>query len=261
MDQNAWSEPALAGRFADDAYATVKGYVRTAVLHRQLLDHIAPPPATVLDVGGGAGHQSLPLAEMGYDVTILDSSAAMLGKAREQLARLDESARERVELVEAPGETARAATGREFDVVLCHGVLGYLDGPDTMVAELCRCVAPGGIVSIMTGNAETMALRPAMEGRWADALTAFGSESEVGVLGVPTRADRADDLGDLLQRGGVEPVARFGVWLFADLWELGGRTLDDRTQWPAFAEVEFEASRRDPYRRLGRVFHLLGRRA
>ena len=30
-------------------------------MHRQLLEHLPPPPATVLDVGGGAGHQSLPL--------------------------------------------------------------------------------------------------------------------------------------------------------------------------------------------------------
>jgi SAM-dependent methyltransferase len=261
VDPDTWSSAALAGLFADDAYATAKGFVRTNVLHRQLLQHLPPPPATVLDVGGGAGHQSLPLAEIGYRVALLDSSPAMLDRARQRLANLDDETRDRVELVEAPGESAIAATGgRAFDVVLCHGVLGYLDAPDAMVAELCRCVAPGGIVSIMTGNAEAMALRPAIEGRWADALAAFGADREVGVLGVPTRADTAESIGELLRRGGVQPFARYGVWLFADIWEFGGRTLNDRTQWQALAEVEFEAGRRDPYRQLSRVFHLLGRR-
>jgi SAM-dependent methyltransferase len=261
VNPEIWSGSALAGRFADDAYSTAKGYVRTTVLHRQLLEHIPRAPATVLDVGGGAGHQSLPLAEIGYSVALLDSSAAMLDKARQRLSRLDDAVQGRVELVEADGESARAATGgREFDVVLCHGVLGYLDSPDAMVAELCRCVAPGGVISIMTGNAETMALRPAMEGRWADALAAFDGDREVGVLGVPTRADTAESIADLLRLGGVEPVQRYGVWLFADLWEFGGRALDDRSQWEALAEVEFEASRRDPYRQLSRVFHLVGRR-
>jgi SAM-dependent methyltransferase len=268
-----FGDPTVAGAFADDAYATAKGFVRTRVLHRQLVEHLPAPPAAVLDVGGGAGHQSLPLAETGYHVTLLDPSPAMLDKARERLARLDPAARERVALIEAPGESAGAATGgRVFDAVLCHGVLGYLDRPDPVVAELCRLAAPGGIVSIMTGNAATMALRPALEGRWGDALAAFDSDREIGVLGVPARADTVESLSRLLRAGGVEPVARYGVWLFVDLLEFGaGRALDDSTpggralndpaQWPAIAEVEFEAGRRDPYRQLSRVFHLVGRKA
>jgi ubiquinone/menaquinone biosynthesis C-methylase UbiE len=74
----------VVDRFADDAYASVKGYVRTYVLHHQLLEHLPEPPASVLDVGGGAGHQSFPLAQAGYDVTLLDSSQAMLDKARQR---------------------------------------------------------------------------------------------------------------------------------------------------------------------------------
>src|ERR1044072_5097904 len=108
-------------------------------MHQQLLEHLPPPPAPVLDVGGGAGHQSFPLAQAGYDVTLLDSSPAMLDKAR---ARPPE--RMRVEFVEADGEDAAAAVaGRHFDAVLCHGVLGYLDEPDAMVDQLWRGVAPG----------------------------------------------------------------------------------------------------------------------
>ena len=53
MADDTWSGSALAGRFADDAYATVKGRVRTEVMHRQLLEHLPPPPAPV-DAGFGA---------------------------------------------------------------------------------------------------------------------------------------------------------------------------------------------------------------
>src|SRR5690606_3308667 len=94
MESDAWAP--LADRFGDGAYATVKGRVRTRVLHRQLSQHLPPPPATVLDVGGGAGHQSIPLAHAGYDVTILDASAAMLAKARRRLAAEPEPVRRRV---------------------------------------------------------------------------------------------------------------------------------------------------------------------
>jgi S-adenosylmethionine-dependent methyltransferase len=261
MGDDTWAE--LAGKFADDAYATVKGYVRTYVMHQHLLEHLPSAPADVLDVGGGAGHQSFPLAEIGYDVTLLDSSPAMLDKARERLERLSPEAQRRVRFVHADGtDTEEAVDGRRFAAVLCHGVLGYLDQPEPMVDQLCRCAAPDGVVSIMTANAEASAVRPAMERRWADALAAFDSRHEVGVLGLSGRADTVDELSELLVSRGVEPVRWYGVWLFVDWLEFSGATLDrdDPEQLAATAAVELEASRRDPYRQLSRVFHLVGRK-
>jgi len=52
--------------------------------HQQLLAHLPARSGTVLDVGGGARHQSLPLARLGFDVTSLDPSAAMLAKAEQR---------------------------------------------------------------------------------------------------------------------------------------------------------------------------------
>jgi S-adenosylmethionine-dependent methyltransferase len=198
---------ALADQFADGAYASVKGRVRTYVLHQQLLEHLPAPPASVIDVGGGAGHQSFPLAMAGYDVTVLDPSPAMLDKARQRLERLPDEARRRVTLVESDGENAEeAVNGRRFAAVLCHGVLGYLEQPEPLLDQLCRCAGTGGLVSILAGNAGATAVRPALERRWADALASFDVRSEIGVLGLPTRADTVEELGDLLRSRGVEPL-------------------------------------------------------
>jgi SAM-dependent methyltransferase len=241
----------------------VKGYVRTYVMHQHLLEHLPAPPADVLDVGGGAGHQSFPLARAGYDVTVLDSSPAMLDKARQRLDRLPREAQRRVTLLQADGENAdEAVNGRRFAAVLCHGVLGYLDQPEPLVDQLCRCVAAGGVVSIMTGNANASAVRPALERRWDDALAAFDSRHEIGVLGVPGRGDTVEELGELMRIGGVEPLRWYGVWLFVDWLEFSGAELDpsDSEQVAKTAAVELEASRRDPYRQLSRVFHLVGRK-
>ncbi|HET8616488.1 MAG TPA: methyltransferase, partial [Actinomycetales bacterium] len=160
MDGDVWAH--LVDPFVDGAYATAKGYVRTYVIHEQLLAHLPSPPASVLDVGGGAGHQSFPLATAGYDVTLLDPSSAMLDRARERLQRLPADVRQRVTFVEAGGEdAAEVVGGQRFDAVLCHGVLGYLDDPEPVIDHLCRCAADGGIVSVMTSSAAAMAVRPA----------------------------------------------------------------------------------------------------
>ena len=254
MGEATWA--GLADTFADQAYATVKGYVRTYVMHHQLLEHLPEPPATVLDVGGGAGHQSFPLAQAGYDVTLLDPSPSMLAKAEQRLQQLPAEVQRRVTLLQGDGENAD-------DAVLCHGVLGYLDQPEPMVDQLSRCAAAGGVVSIMTGNANASAVRPALERRWDDALASFDARTEIGVLGVPGRADTVEELSELLRAGGVQPVRWYGVWLFVDWLEFSGAELDpaDSQQVAATAAVELEASRRDPYRQLSRVFHLVGRKS
>lgn len=42
-EDDTWA--GLADQFADEAYASVKGRVRTYVLHQQLLEHLPAPPA------------------------------------------------------------------------------------------------------------------------------------------------------------------------------------------------------------------------
>jgi S-adenosylmethionine-dependent methyltransferase len=261
MGDDTWA--GLADRFADEAYASVKGMVRTYVMHQQLLEHLPAPPATVLDVGGGAGHQSFPLAEAGYDVTLLDASPTMLDRARQRLQRLSAEAQGRVTFLPGDGENAEeAVNGQRFAAVLCHGVLGYLERPEPLVSQLCRCATAGGVVSIMTANAKAMAVRPALERRWDDALASFDASTEIGVLGVPGRADTVEELSELVRAGGVEPLRWYGVWLFVDWLEFSGAELDpsDTKQVEAAAAVELQASRRDPYRQLSRVFHLVGRK-
>lgn len=254
MPQDAWA--ALADPFVEGAYASVKGQVRTYVLHSQLLHHLPGPPANVLDVGGGAAHQTLPLARLGYDVTVLDPSPAMLAKAEQRLSAEPAEVRQRVQLIEAPGEQAEEATdGQRFAAVLCHGVLMYVDRPEPLIRSLCRCAQDGGLVSVMALNARTLAVRPALDRRWAEALAAFHARGEVGVLGTDTRGDTVEGVSALLEQGGVDPEAWYGVWLFTDWLDLSL----DSTDVAAVAAVELQASMQDPYRQLSRVFHLVGR--
>jgi SAM-dependent methyltransferase len=260
--EDAWAP--LADRFVEHHYGSLRGRVRTYVIDAHLRAELGRPPLAIVDVGGGGGNQSLPLARDGYEVTIVDPSPAMLERAAARVAAAVAAAAadapgltERVRLVEATGESApEALDGQRFDAVLCHGVVMYVDHPVPLVDALCRLVRPGGLVSIVAKSADVMAVRPALAGDWAGALAAFDAEREVNGLGLETRADRVDDLSALLAARGVDPIGWYGVRLFTDGW-TPERPATDADE--LVLQVELEASRREPYRRLSRLFHLLAR--
>jgi hypothetical protein len=102
-----------------------------------------------------------------------------------------------------------------------------------------------------------MAMRPALAGDWAAALAAFDRDREVNGLGVETRGDGVDALSGSLRERGVDQLAWYGVRLFTDGWAPDRPATDPEDLVLA---VELEATRRDPYRRLSRLFHLVGRR-
>lgn len=252
--RDPWAE--VADRFVDEHYSSVRGRIRTYVIDQHLEDHLPPPPASIVDVGGGAGTQSLPLARRGYDVTIVDSSPAMLERATDAVSRESDEVASRVRLVEVPGEEATDSLGKEnFEGVLCHGVLPYADDPNPLIDSLCALCTPGGVVSIVAKNMGALVVSPALEGNWAEALTAFDASRQTNSLGFDTRADTVDDLTPLLAQHGVEVVAWFGVRLFTDRW-----TDPEAADLKDMMAVELEASRRDPYRQLSRLFHLIGRK-
>lgn len=256
-DRDAWAAHIPA--FIDGHYGSMRGWVRTHVVDAHLRAHLPPAPAPVVDVGGGAGVQALPLARRGHRVTIVDPSAGMLERAAATLAREPAAVGARVDLVRASGTEAVDLLGAgRFAGVLCHGVISYLPDPEPLLAALCALARPGGLVSILAKNAATMAVRPAHEERWRDALAAFDLDSEVNSLGLHTRGDTVEDLSRRLARYGVDDLGWYGVRLFVEAWPPDRRV--DPGEVDDVLAVELEASRREPYRRLSRLFHLLGRR-
>ena len=246
----------LAARFKEH-YETLRGVVRQKLVDRQLAEHLVGPPARICDVGGGAGPQALPLARLGYEVTILDQSEEMLQTARRALDSEDEKVRRRVRLVRGSGEEASSILGREsFDAVLCHGVLMYLEETAPLVGALAGIARPGAIVSILTKNADSLAMRPALEGRYGDALAAFDSDRDTGRLGVENRAHTVAGISEMLEEHGVNVERWYGVRVFTD--HLGDQ--EPGPDLPEVLEAEWEAGRRDPYRSMARLIHVLGRK-
>lgn len=256
---NPFDEERTAAAFADDHYGFVRGRVRTALVDRQLALHLPAPgrPLQVVDVGGGSGQQSIPLAEQGHLVTIADPSMAMLAKARNRLAKLPADVGARMELVACrAGDAPAVLGGRRFDVVLCHGVLLYVPAAPTLAA-LVALAAPGGLVSVVTSNRRGLALRLGLGGQWEEAQRAFAEPTYRNGLGIDARADDPDDIGSQLADLGAETLAWYGVRLFTDPLRSDAGLLEAPDAFDRILAVEWEAGRRDPYRQVCRLFHLL----
>ena len=105
------------------------------------------PGERVLDLGSGAGTDSLVAAQMvGADgrVTGIDMTTPMLAKARAAATEMGEA---NVEFVE--GEAERLPfSDASFDVVISNGVIDLVPDKDAVFAELYRVLAPGGRMQI-----------------------------------------------------------------------------------------------------------------
>ncbi|MGW2812043.1 class I SAM-dependent methyltransferase [Streptomyces sp. NPDC001415] len=241
----------------------MRNVVRQELVARQLDEQIAGrfpvgQRLRILDVGMGQGTQALRLARAGHSVTGLEADPGMLKVARDSLATEPEGIRERVRLIEGDGrETGVHFLPGSFDVVLCHGVLMYVQEPDAMLAGLARMLAPGGLLSLLVRNADALAVRPGLAGDWPGALAAFDTDSYTNRLGLPVRADRLAALTRTLDGIAAPLHAWYGVRVFTD-------NVPNETPLPAADELdrllaaEDRAGRTDPYRQVAALLHLFG---
>jgi SAM-dependent methyltransferase len=105
------------------------------------------PGETVLDLGSGAGTDSLVAAQMVGEqgrVTGIDMTPEMLTKARGAAAEMGAT---NVEFVEAEAERLPFAD-ESFDVVISNGVIDLIPDKDAVFAELFRVLTPGGRMQI-----------------------------------------------------------------------------------------------------------------
>jgi arsenite methyltransferase len=141
----AWAEdlryPAELARVPDAAVESFAGVANPWELGR------LAPGERVLDLGSGAGTDSLIAAQMVGEqghVTGIDMTPQMLAKARAAAAEMGAL---NVEFVESEAEQLPFPE-ESFDVVISNGVIDLIPDKDAVFAELFRLLAPGGRIQI-----------------------------------------------------------------------------------------------------------------
>jgi ubiquinone/menaquinone biosynthesis C-methylase UbiE len=115
----------------------IEGFVKVVEGYRRNLPLDAK--VKILDAAGGTGRLAIPLAKMGYEVTLSDYSSGMLSVAREKLSR--EGLLDKVKVVEADIADLPFEDGT-FDVVSD----GYCFRPERYSGELVRVLKIDGLI-------------------------------------------------------------------------------------------------------------------
>jgi SAM-dependent methyltransferase len=134
-------------RFMYDRESAAWGRRRDEPEHRALVErtadelaNVVAPAGPVADLGCGPGAHALALARRGYDVVGVDGSRRMVEVARARAVRDDVDATFDVHDVSSPLRFTDASLGGALAIL----VVQHLRHPADFIAEIRRCLRPGG---------------------------------------------------------------------------------------------------------------------
>jgi S-adenosylmethionine-dependent methyltransferase len=236
-----------------------RGAARTAVVWKALKAVLGTGRADVLDIGGGTGGFAVRVAELGHQVVVVDPSP-------DALAALGRRAHERGLADRVQGHQGDASSLLDVvgpasaDVVLCHGVLEYVDKPAAALAAIHEVLRPGGTLSVLASQRHAAVIARAMAGHFQQARSILDPQvpEPLDPRGTGHRFTH-EELGELLRETGFEVVTTHGIRVFADL--VPGSLLDlEPGAAAALVELEEAVAGRPEYLPLATQVHVVARR-
>jgi S-adenosylmethionine-dependent methyltransferase len=243
--------------------------VRSAVVWRSVREILAELSTQtgrdhldVLDAGGGTGGFSVPLAELGHRVTVVDASPDSLAALERRAA--DSGVSDRVRSFQGDAANLLEVVGAaSFDLVVLHSVLEVVDDPAATLAGVGRTLRTGGVVSVLAANRLATVLHRAIAGRFDEALEALEARDEARSLGLPDllrpRRFTLSELEALLTGANFSVLAAHGSRVFADL--VQGASLDaDPNAVETLIALEMATCELPAFRDIATQLHVIGRR-
>lgn len=108
-----------------------------------------PPGAPVLEVGCGAGHLSVSLAERGFRVRAIDASSGMV---QATAARASDAGVGEMVSVAVADAHALPFESDSFELVVAVGVMPWVHSEADAIAEMARVLRPGGHLILTADN-------------------------------------------------------------------------------------------------------------
>lgn len=250
----------LAQRFKKNIYGGLKGDIRLAVLERDCKAQLPIYPSNtrpakpwrILDAGGGQGQFSLQWAKAGHDVVICDISIEMLKLAEEQIKTL--GLEKQVRLIHSSVQDLHLHLDGEnqFDFVICHAVMEWLQEPQQLLPCLLEYLAPDAYLSLTFYNLHSLIYKNLLRTNFKKIINQDYGGSR-GSLTPINPQDPGQVLGWIAQLP-LAVLCHSGIRVFHDyIFNEEHRAREPEN----LLQLELEFSQREPYRSLGRYIHVL----
>ena len=241
---------------------TPEGRLRTDLAFANLEDFLPrsqdEKSLCALDVGCGTGATAVRLARLGMQVTMLDSSPAMLDIAK----RAAQEAGVTDQVVLQHGDAAQLANlfhTRSFDVILCHNILEFCDDPGAVLCGAARALRDSSaILSVLVRNQAGEVFKAAIQaGDLAAAKNGLASEwGQESLYGGRVRLFTPDSLRAMLKAASLAVIAERGVRVLADY--LPSR-ISRSADYERILELERKLGSRPEYAAVARYSQCLAR--
>jgi S-adenosylmethionine-dependent methyltransferase len=250
-----------------DKYAayleTPEGRLRLDLPFANLQEFLPMPagqsPLCALDLGCGTGANGLRLARLGFQVTLLDSSPAMLDIAKR--AAQEAQIAEKIEAKHGDADQlVNLFQVGTFDVILCHNVLEFVENPGAVLHAAQRALRnASAMLSVLVRNRAGEVLKSAIVSGDLAAVDhnltdEWGSEA---LYGGKVRLFTPDTTRAMLKEASLEVVAERGVRVLSDY--LSPRVSLSAEYERIFA-LERKLGRRPDFAAVARYTHYLARR-
>jgi len=201
-------------RFKKNIYQTDKGRLRLKLVSDDLFAHTpvlnCDQSIKILDAGCGMGQVSLSLAKQGHSVTLCDISAELLETAASEFQQQGLDA----VFINTAIQQLSEDHYQQYDLIVFHAVLEWLDQPDKIVSELKKFLKPGGYISLMFYNRNSIIFYNILKGNFRKVL----KQDFKGHPGGLTPVNPIDpiELDQWLVAADIEVIKKTGIRVFYD---------------------------------------------
>lgn len=239
----------IADKFAKNIYGTTKGRLR----HSLLCDVLTPfvnlnqteKPLNILEIGGGTGVMSAHLASLGHNIVLTDASQDVLEQANELLAPFSNVVIRHQYLQEIKDI-------QNFDLVVCHAVLEWLEAPYEAINTLYNSMQKGARLSLSFFNQDANLFANAIYGNFD--YIAKGMKAKKQVRLNPNQPLSAMKVVEYCESIGFSILDKSGVRCFHDYM----RDISHQSaKYEDLLALERQYHRQQPYLWLGKYFHLM----
>lgn len=230
------------------------------LVQSNLAKHLGQTQMRILDAGGGNGLDSIPFATQGHFVDLVDYSREMLADAQNQALQVNAQARVATHLADVRN-ISNLFPPSQYDLILCHNVLQYMDDVPALMNALAGLLKPDGILSVVSINRYSTPYHAAfLDGNLTEAMALLDARtSKAKIFDAKMVSYSVDEISELMKNAGMVVEKDYGIRCICDYWGDNERKSD-----PAIFEqiehLEFALTELYPYKLLARYFQIVARK-